>query len=160
MSDLERDDPTFAADLRESQHTVWRVAQWLSDKGFDVAVRAVRVRPSVEDLADYGDDGDIEVIERVEVKRRDLDFTCAADYPFPTVIVDPARAYDRARIKPKCHVLVNRAGTVAALVHRSSFAHWKKVTRFDRTKNRERENYECPLEFVTFEPFPKGGLFL
>jgi hypothetical protein len=150
MRDLDDSDPTFVSDLRDSQAAVWRVARWLSGRGNNVTVRPVRVRPTTADIQDYGDSGDLEIIQRLEVKQRALAFTSAADYPFSTVIVDVAHTWDRAQPKPVAYVILNNAGTVAAVVHARTFPRWRKVTKHDQAKGRDRTFYECPLSCVKF----------
>jgi hypothetical protein len=160
---LDLDDPTFVRDLAESQTAVWRVAQWLSARGQHVTVRAVRVRPTVEDIGEYGDLGDLEILQRVEVKQRRLAFTSVQDYPYPTVLVDVAHAWDRASPKPYAYVILNAAGTVAALVLGRTRARWRAVTRYDAAKQRHRTFYECPLacaQFVSLGEAPPPGWVL
>lgn len=151
---VEEHDPHFLADLRESQRAVWRVAQWLHARGLHVTVRALRERPTVEDVKYYADSGDIEIVQRIEVKHRHLTFTCAEDYPYPTVTVDVAHAWDRACPKPQWYVILNEGLTHAAVVSGRSADQWVRVSKEDRAKQRVRTFYECPLALVCFRLVP------
>ena len=158
--DIARDDPSFVDDLKRSQSSVWMVARWLNERGYNVVVRPLRIRESVEQMAEYGDLGDLEIIQRVEVKQREVAFTGATDYPFPTVIVDVAHTWDRARPKPHAYIIVSQDKSTAAIVMGASFSQWVKVERFDAAKKRNRTFYEAPLSVVRFvrlgEAVPQG----
>jgi hypothetical protein len=150
--DLDAIDPTFKADIKESERAVWLVARWLHSLGKHVTVRALEVRPTVEEIEDYGDHGDLEVILRYEVKRRSLAFTGAADFPFPSVIVDSVRKWDKAHPKPHLYVIVNTAGTVAAIVEGGTAPKWETETL--PIRNRPIPVYVCPIAYVKFCAIP------
>ena len=154
LADVERDDPTFVEDLRRSAAAVWRVAQWLHARGNNVTIRPLRVREDIRQMSDYADTGDLEIIQRVEVKHRDLDFNDKESFraKFATMIVDVAHTWDQARPKPYAYVVVNRAETVAAIVMGHTFPRWQRVKRWDKKKNREREFYVCPVDEILFVP--------
>ena len=154
MSDYttyEQNDPTFVADLLESNEHVWRVARWLSDLGYNVTVKPLSIRPDVSQMGQYSDNGDLEITQRIEVKRRPgIDFSSPDDFPYPTVIVDVAHAWDKARPKPYGYVILNASAT-ACLVVKGDTAHlWQKLRKWDRAKQRERTFYECPVEICDF----------
>jgi hypothetical protein len=147
-NDLDAIDPTFLEDLRESNVAVWIIARWLSTRGHHVTIRAQAIRPTADDRLDYGDCGDLEIIQRVEVKRRGFAFTGADDYPFPTVFVDCCHAWDRALPKPYAYLLTNHALTHAAIVKGSTSGQWQRGRHFD--KGRDRAIYECPKALAEF----------
>lgn len=151
----EEHDPEFVKDLTESQHYVWRAAQWLSGMGYNVTVRPVKIRPDAKQMGEYGDDGDLEIIQRVEVKRRqNMEFTSKETYPFSTVIVDVAHTWDKANPKPYAYIIFNKWATACLIVKGSTFAHWKKVAKHDALRNRERSFYECPKDYCQFFTLP------
>lgn len=86
--DPERDDPGFEGDLRESEDAVLFAAKLLRHRGHPVSIAAFEVRGDVEDRYDYQDEADLWASRPIEVKHRDLDFTCAQDYPYPSVFID------------------------------------------------------------------------
>lgn len=158
LSTYERDDPTFVADLQASDRIVLRVAQWLRQRGNTVAIPPVRVRPHVDQMSAYADDGDLYLVkidpcrvvtlERVEVKGRSLNVTTRTDYPYGTVIVDVAHAWDKADPKPVAYIIVNHAETHCAVVRQATAEAWVRTERFDAAKN--RSFYECPATRVSF----------
>jgi len=154
LGDMERDDPTFVDDLFASMETVWLVARTLQARGLPVVVQPLFVRPKIEDLNQYTDHGDLAIVQRVEVKRRirakDAAFTSASDYPFPSIMVDTAHTWDNAKPKPYAYVIVNGAGTAAAIIHGSTCRSWRKVTRYDKYRHRERTFYVCPTTLARF----------
>jgi len=150
ISDYDEKDPSFIDDLRESKEAVTIAAKWLSDQGYPVIVRPTFERPSAEQMSEYSDDGDIEIVQRVEVKRRqNLTFTSKEDFPYDTLIVDACHCYDRAHPKPYAYIILNREMTKAFVVNvRDTHQLWKRVKKNDRFKGREREFYECPISAV------------
>jgi hypothetical protein len=147
--DYDAQDPNFISDLRASQESVRVVASWLASRGYETSVREIRERPSVAEMADYGDGGDIEIVQRIEVKqRKTLTFTDKEDFPYPSLIVDACHCFDRASPKPYAYFILNREMTVAFLVMSDTSKQWKRVTKLDRFKNRNRDFYECPLDLV------------
>jgi len=103
-------------------------------------------------MNEYSDDGDLGLVQRVEVKRRQtLTFTSKEDFPFDTLIVDACHCYDKARPKPVFYIIFNYEMTAAFIVEGDTYPYWKKVERFDTQKNRKRLFYECPLDKVRVE---------
>lgn len=151
LETYEQDDPSFIQDLKDSQRAVMVAARWLLDKGYSVTVKPLRIRPTVEQMSEYSDDGDLEINERIEVKGRKIDFTSKEDFPYPSIIVDVAHSWDNAKPKPAMYILFNKSMTHIALVRRGTSSKWSKVTKMDRFKNRERTFYECPIELVEFQ---------
>jgi hypothetical protein len=150
---LEEHDSTFVDDLKESQVSVWLAAKWLSSKGFNVTVRASSIRPDAKERMKYSDNGDLEIVQRVEVKRRRVDFTGAHDYPYPSVFVDVAHTYDNATVKPYAYLLINRKGTHCAVVLGKTRPQWIKSEKMDNHAGRLRTYYLCPVELCEFYPF-------
>ncbi len=151
MSDLDEIDPTFEADLKGSKKYVRIAAEWFAAKGFPVIVEPTFVRPDSSERSEYADHGDLRIIQRVEVKHREkLTFTCAGDFPYPTIIVDVAHAWDNAHPKPYVYMILNRDATHMALVYGRHFKQWTK--EMIHSRNRDREHYLCPVRFVTFGP--------
>ena len=152
MNDLDLDklDPTFESDLEKSKVAVRAVKDWLSRCGFQVTERPVIVRPTAAERFEYADDGDLDLLHRVEVKHRDkIDFTCAQDFPFSTVIVDVCHSYDKARPKPFAYVIANKPLSHAMVIYvRETRKEWEKKEIWSR--NRLRWHYLCPIELARF----------
>ena len=127
---------------------MWTVARWLGQRGHNVIVRGVHVRPSVEHRGDYRDEGDLEITKRIEVKHRQFAFTSADDYPFDSVMVTIAHCHDRAHPKPSGYFILNATCTVAAYVPGDTEPQWTRVTCLSR--GRDREFYVCPVSLVRF----------
>jgi hypothetical protein len=150
VTDLDALDPTFLADLRESRTAVGVVADWLVGRGHPVIVHPTFERPTAAQWRDYTDDGDLDIVHRVEVKRRTFPFTCREDYPYPTVFVDNARRFDAKRPTPFAYVLVSEALDAVAIVLCHTRSHWTRSKQYARNGHRHMEVYECPFEHVTF----------
>jgi hypothetical protein len=156
LADYEANDAGFVADLIESQRAVWYAARLLNEMGYNVTIRPQNIRPSVEQMSEFADDGDLEIIQRIEVKRRRQPyFTGKGDFPFPTMIVDVAHTWDRASPKPFAYLIFNSDLTVCCAVRGETSDMWNRVERWDRGKSRTRTFYECPLDLCDF--FQTGG---
>jgi hypothetical protein len=151
MTSLDDTDPTFVDDLKESQRGVAIVAQWFRARGYEVTVPETHIRPNPDVRMDYSDSGDLFVKQRIEVKHRKVDFTCAADFPYPTILVDVAHSWDRGNPKAFAYFSLNKAGTHAALILcRDTLEHWIKTEKYDPHAGRKGWYYECPVEHVQF----------
>lgn len=152
---LDTIDPTFVDDLKRSNDSVWLVAHWLQRHGYHVVVRGLRIRPDAtpDAIAEYSDLGDVEIIQRIEVKQRSDVFTGAADFPYPRVLVCSVHTWDRAHPKPYAVVILNAARTVAAIVKADTADQWAIDTFANN--GRTQRAYFCPLtcaRFVTVDP--------
>ena len=148
--DYDLSDPNFERDLAESQQSVMVVAEWLRSKGLPVIIRPTFVRPSSDKMSEFSDSGDLEIIQRVEVKhRKTLQFTSSADFPYKTVIVDACHCYDNANPKPYAYIIVNRMMDAGFLVKCETRPQWSRVEKLDTAKGRVRSFYECPTKLVT-----------
>jgi len=144
-------DPDFIKDLRESRDAVMVAAEWLNKKGFPVVIKPTFERPKSSDMAEFADDGDLEIMQRIEVKRRkSLTFTSKEDFPYDTLIIDVCHTYDKAKIKPYAYIILNEKMDCAFIAYSKNQKFWKKTIKSDRFKGRDREFYECPIEYVKF----------
>lgn len=140
----------FVRDWQASHGPVMDVALWLKRIGYDVKLNVPDLRPDAAERFRYSDTGDIEVLQRIEVKRRSIDFTSAGDYPFPTIFVDEVYKVD-ARLKGLLgFVIVNAAGTHAACVTPATKPRWTRETKFDLRQQRDCTWYCCPPELAFF----------
>jgi len=147
--DYDRDDPTFVADLLTSRIAVEHVARWFLGRGHPVVINPTFVRPTAIEMDAYRDHGDLGVLLRIEVKRRAFTFTGRDDYPFATVIVDNCHLFDGARPKPFAYVTVSQDLAAGFLIEVARTQHaWTRRAFWDRTKKRERNVYECPVELT------------
>lgn len=147
---LDDTDPLFPEDLAASNEHVWKVARWFQSVGIAAAVQPIRLRPTPEERGEYGDNGDLLIVQRVEVKQRRFDWSGRGDFPYPTIIVDVCHSWDRAFPKPYAYVITNESVTQAIIVLGSTAGAWKRESRFDGRIGRMRDFYECPLEHAQF----------
>ena len=157
MNDVEHQ--RFLAAIPGSWKAVWVVGMYLHARGDrKILIGALKLRPQGEDVAEYGDSHDLEVQMdegetqwwRVEIKGRELAFTCCDDYPYDTIFVDRVEKADAT--EPYGYFIVNRALTHAAIIKTSTKEHWIKKTVKDTKKTREYPVflYECPKGLAKF----------
>jgi hypothetical protein len=149
----EQNHQDILVNIEKSKSGVHRVAAWLNEKGYTVVVPpVVAVQCSYEDRMNYVDNGDLFIQQRIEVKARSIDFTCAEDYPFKDgMYVCAKHSYDNARPKPHSYIYLNRAMTHAAIIKSATYKHWEiKMVKDSRYKDFVQPTYSCPLSMVQF----------
>ncbi len=144
-------DPTFVKDLTGSEQAVWKVLHYLHSKGKVAGINPLRIRDDVRNMSEFADHGDLWIQERIEIKQRpDIDFQQPEDFPYSSIIVDVAHAYDRAFPKPYVYFVCNASLTAAFVIMGNTSKHWTKVEKFDNARQRKRTFYECPLKHTKF----------
>lgn len=146
----------FLEHLDQSQPAVWTVARWLQSLGYAVTVNPVRKAPTAEQWQDYVDQGDLEIRQRVEVKKLGFSFSGPHDWPYKNFIVCNKAAYDRATPKPYAYIHVSADGQVCAVVKTDTDKTWRVERRSDRryAGNYSQECYVCTLESIKWIKFP------
>lgn len=151
LSHYDRDDPTFVRDLLQSEQHVDIVARWLYGSGYNPVVPPISVRDDPNNMRAFADGGDIFVGQsRIECKQRGLRFTCARDFPYRTIIVDVAHAWDNANPKPHLYVLTDVPIVHCVVVRSKTSTRWIRTQKRDWQKRRDRCFYECPIVHCEF----------
>ena len=147
-------DAAFLARLRDSKQYATLAAHILS-KWYPVTIRPTYERPDVLQRAEYADQGDLEIIQIVEVKHRpELHFTCRADFPYPTIIVDQASSYDKKKQKPYMYMILNADCTHYAIVRGDTKKHWTEGETVNKFNGMKVLYYYCPVQLVNFFEVP------
>lgn len=149
------DDRRFEKNLMDSQEAVWDVARWFQSHGKTVTVNPTFIAPSHDQWQDYADGGDLFLVQRIEVKKLGVLFTCRDDWPFgDKFIVCAKHAWDRALQKPHAFIYLNQNKTHAAIVKGETHKTWTHEKRTDKRYDRmTQEFYFCDLSHVAFMPF-------
>jgi hypothetical protein len=156
MTDTDHADHlTFLKHLDASHDAVWCAARWLQNKGHHVVVTPTTKSKTHGEWKQHADSGDLYLQQRIEVKKRGIDFTAAGDWPHgDKFIVCSRHSYDLARPKPYAWIILNKAKTHAAIVKAESRTRWVVEKRTDsRYQNYTQEFYFCPLDCVTWVNF-------
>ena len=154
-----KNDAAFVEDWNKSHIYVWAVGQWLRGRGYDVSIKPSVLRPDAASRHKFFDDGDLAITQRIEVKHRpSLTFTCAQDYPYPTVFLDETYKIDRHPPQSLfAYIILNAEGSACCVILSGTRSHWVKETIFDKVQNRECENYACPVDRCKFFPLTQKG---
>lgn len=158
----------FLERVRQSHAAVFAVAEYYHNLGkeYSVQIAALRLAPTAADAPEYSDDGDLIlnrlIVEqwkgggvfwrwRVEVKHRpDIPFTCAADYPYDTIMVAKQESVDKAD-DAATYVTVSADLRYGAFIPIRTRPVWKEMEcRAGNTGNIERQ-YLCPKPLARFE---------
>lgn len=155
MNKDEINNDRFIKHLKDSMGAVWEVAQWLQGRGHAVTVNPTFIRPSHDQWADYADNGDLFISQRIEVKVRGVEFTCREDWPHgDKFIVCAKHAWDRALQKPHAFIYLNKSRTYAAILMGDTHGEWTVEKRTDRRyQDVTQEFYFCPINLVKFIKF-------
>jgi len=147
---MPRTHEQFLGELAASSSAVTRVASWLVEKqGIPVVLQPTFQAQTFDKRADYADDGDLGVLMRVEVKRRDLSFTGTNDYPYPTAIVDACPNFDKKHPKPWLYILLNSEMSAALVVNVGvTQKYWVKQELFDGRNHVKQPFYVCDKKML------------
>lgn len=140
----------FTDDFFNSFGSVFAVGAYLQRKGFNVVVPVPEIRPDESERMKYADNGDLLITMPVQVKHRSLQFTCANDYPFPTIFIDENYKIEKGRKDLFMYVIVARDGNHAAVIRRETRRYWVQKTIYDKRQKRNCTNQACPKEWATF----------
>jgi hypothetical protein len=137
----------FYAALRESWGSVFVVAKWLHKNGHDVSI------PISRDVPDSGDifaNKPNSPVKRIEVKGRNISFTCALDWPYADMLVSNEAAVKRAWDSDPHYVILNAEMTHVALILPETKQYWKIVKKWASNTRKHEYFYTCPIEHVQF----------
>lgn len=145
------DDDKFKKHLAQSHGAVWKVAQYLSNKGHPITVPPTFVAPNHDEWKEYADDGDIYMGQRIEVKQRGFYFSSRNDWPYKSFMVCAKHSFDNAKPKPYAYFILNKEGSFAAVVMGSSHKSWYCETKKDsRYEDMVQSFYMSPMNLVKF----------
>lgn len=137
----------FQGRLKGSVQAVFVVAKWLHLKGYDVKIPADR---GVVDLGDIFANKPDTPVSRIEVKGRNISFTCALDWPYADMLVSNEAAVKRAWDSDPHYVILNAEMTHVALILPETKQHWKIVKKWASNTRKHEYFYTCPIEHVQF----------
>lgn len=156
---ISAEEERFRAFVIASWDRVFKAARYFHSRGgLAVRIGPLMIRPENGRVEDYGDDHDLAIQSkgsdkwwRIEVKGRELNFTCADDYPFQTIFLDRSKKADVA--EPHAYFILNKAMTHAAIIKTSTKAQWGEPRMIeDNTKlvAYAYPVYECPKHLAEF----------
>ena len=146
-----KSDAAFLRDFATSHQITMAVAMWLREMGRDVRIIVPTVRPDSSRRKQHADySGDIEIIRKIEVKQRLIDFTSEASYPYPTIFIGETYKIDAALGNLCAIVVTNRAVTHAAYIPVGTRRHWIVCNVWDAEQGRDCKSYGCPKELAQF----------
>lgn len=138
MSDWFADTELFVSQLREGHEFAELVAERLRGRGIAARVTPMEIRSDIDDRHRFADEHDLTVGRhrdiRIDVKSRNLAFTDAADYPYPTALVDTVSGWEAKTYKPAAIVLVSQITRAMVVVPRSTEGSWTIRRRSDRVR--------------------------
>lgn len=143
----------FLRALDESEEAVMQAARWLRAQGFPVRINPTFRAPTADQWRDYSDSGDLEITQRVEVKRLSREFTGIEDWPFgKDYIVTSEGNWRRMRPKPYAFITFNRSMTHAGIVYSRDSERWYVQERRDgRLIDMKKAFIFAPIESVRWQ---------
>ena len=147
-----KDDESFIRDLGRSHQAVNDFAERSRRNGWQLWLPPEVLRPDASLRRLYADDGDLMLQVRIEHKvRTNITWTCRADYPFQTVIVDEVYKVDKKSDMPVfMYVIEDQTAQYAAIVYGLTRRHWKTERMRDRIQNRDCDFYTIDKDKVRF----------
>jgi hypothetical protein len=146
----------FFKRLNGSRPAVFAVAEYLHSLDFTVSIPRIRYAPSMKQIADYQDNGDITIETeegeeyRIEVKGMRFNFTGEKDWPYQNCIVSNKAAVDRAYEfeshipPPKAYFIVSADLQYAACIPDATKPTWTVEDIKTNNTNKIETFYVCP----------------
>ena len=142
----------FWKHLDASQEAVMTVAEWLRGMGFPVRINPTTKLATKQERLNLVDLGDLEIGQRIEVKRRGVQFTGRQDWPYEDFSICAVHAWDKARPKPHAFVILSQDMATAGICYGRDAGQWTKAVRPDRRyDNYRQEFYSSPLDLVRWQ---------
>jgi len=150
---LESDNIFFEEIKKGHKWQLW-VGAKLRERGFEVRVPDLVIRPDRDLINEYTDRGDIFVIVgekelSIEVKSRSIKFYDKDSYPYPTAFVDRVKTWERKQGNvPACIILVSQitGGMVAVSTSEESRKKWFVSEERDTKRDYVRDYYMVEKE--------------
>jgi len=153
-----KSDQAFLADLDRSNESARLTHAMLLSRRVCAQLMPVHKRESYAKRHAYADSGDIHIKRRVEVKhRKTINFTCAEDFPFPTIIVEECHHIERGFPPLEGIYIWNAALTHYVYISVATRLHWKVRTRFVPEAQRECDFFEVPTNLPLLQWGKRNG---
>jgi hypothetical protein len=146
----------FVKRLLASRHAMFVVAEWLSEKGFDVRLPAIKARRHDQKIEDFVDDGDIFISKdgsperRVEVKNIRHEFTGVDDYPYKNVIIANKASFDRGNDNLSCFIIIGKDLNNVIIVNEATMPHWEVLSVTPKNTGNLEHFYACDKTLLKF----------
>ena len=149
----ERDWERYRKHVAESDTTVQLVAKHLLSKGYTIQVPPAHVAANQSDRRKMMDEGDLFVLQRMEVKGQSIKFTGLGDYPYKAMIVCNRNSFDNHKgMPPAFYFIVSADNTTMAVVDvkKTKERWWSEQRRDSRYEDVVETYYFINLKDVTF----------
>jgi hypothetical protein len=103
--------------------------------GLHVETPPFRLREHISERRDFKDEGDL-IVEGyvIEVKSRDLYFTCASDFPYDTIFVDTVRNWAEKKVKSLAYACASQKTHAVIVTQGWDPQFWGQDVQFDNVR--------------------------
>lgn len=158
MKQNEKEWGVFVRRFQTSRTAIFKVAEYLHrEKGLNVAIPSMVLSPNVSSSMGYSDKGDLFVWANgkktfiIDVKHKQIDFTCAENFPFQDEYIMVASVASVTRLPAFAYFVVNRQMTHAFVVKGDTKHLWHISHVKDKERGDSEDKYMCYIglgEFV------------
>jgi hypothetical protein len=140
----------FLSSLRQSHSTVLIAAEFIRKQNYQVTLLPNKESTDFKNRMDFVDDCDLFINMPVEVKQTlKTNFPRGKkDWPFPTVNVMAAHAWEDKDPKPIFVLVLSKDCKNAIYIHQDTEPHWLKERQTDRRDERSQDVLRCPIDKV------------
>lgn len=143
----------FVNQLKTGYNYQLKVKEILEQKGLQVFIDDLRIRPKGGKRIDYTDKGDLFVYKgndkiSLEVKSSSRYYTSMQDYPYDDVIVDMVENWDNKRHKSSAIINISQKTLFTFVIPITSEKYWFKKTIKDNIKGYTKEFYFVKKEYT------------
>jgi hypothetical protein len=103
-----------------------------------------------KDVSIYANSQDLRINGHiVEVKSRNLAFSCPEDFPYGSALVDTVSGFEKKTDRPEIYAIVSQHnGAIVCIDVKKTFSLWKSAKRYDSVRKFTDNFYECDRELL------------
>jgi len=143
MTAWNENDDLFKKLLLQGRHWEVKVARRIRSWGLDVDQGALSIRDDISEAHKYAEQVDLVSYGYVlEVKSRNVAFTCPEDFPFKEIFIDTVRGVTNKHVD--IFVCISQdTKEIIALPTKSTRKHWSVTMAHDNVRNIVEKFYVC-----------------
>lgn len=154
---MARTHEDFAHYFSLSKDSVFAVARWAWDNGYDVLIPKMVLCPKDGNPEDYRDDGDIHITKDGTTKKLNVKlqntaaFSGAKSWPFTVIFVANKKSADIYGSEISSYVIVSKdMKCVCVINNRETRQFWSVVRFYNKKHDYYEEVYACPIVQAKF----------
>tara|TARA_X000001382_G_scaffold127480_1_gene115405 strand:+ start:5102 stop:5608 length:507 start_codon:yes stop_codon:yes gene_type:complete len=151
--DWDKGHSTFVNQLKKGYDYQLQVKKILEDKGLNVHIDSLRIRPKNKKINNYTDKGDLFIktdkhIFNIEVKSISVAYNNIYDFPYENIIVDMVENWDKKKHNVSAIINISQKTNATFVIPVSQKDNWFVQSRFDKIKKYTKDFYFIEKKYI------------